>query len=206
MRLFCAQITEWPGHSEHGHPALWWTAQRHDPIHMDVEYRGSWIPGASDPVSGGFRDKSSNGMSCHLVLSSPETGLEQRDAHRLLSVSQACKHTLTICALELKWSTFQPFTEHYNFELVVLNICNNLVSGPCCFLPHIIERTWKDLQNDVKVLGTRVNLGEGKRRKWVITYRAYGQRKLTFSPSSSSILILSSPCPSNPATWIFAWV
>lgn len=134
MWLFCAQITDWRRHSEHGHPALRWTAQGHEPVHLDVERRGSWIPGASDPVSGGYRDKSCDGKSCHLVsLSSAGTRLEQRDAYRPLSASQACKHTLAICALELKWSTFPQFMEHYSFEMVVLNICNNIVSGPLVF-------------------------------------------------------------------------
>jgi hypothetical protein len=52
-------------------------------------------------------------------------------ASLIFSVSQACRYTLTICVTQLKWSTASLLKEEtYNFESVVLDICNNLVSGP----------------------------------------------------------------------------
>ncbi|XP_042832677.1 maestro heat-like repeat-containing protein family member 9 isoform X3 [Panthera tigris] len=45
-----------------------------------------------------------------------------------ISVVKACRHTLTICTSELDWSTSYLLKDkYYNFELVVLNICNNLL-------------------------------------------------------------------------------
>lgn len=47
---------------------------------------------------------------------------------------QACKHTLAICVSELCWPTEHLLLDRcYSFELVVLSICNNLVSGPLGF-------------------------------------------------------------------------
>lgn len=58
----------------------------------------------------------------------------RRGHHGPFSLSQACKYTLAICASELKWPTSCLFDDqNYSFELVVLNICNNLVSGPSEF-------------------------------------------------------------------------
>ncbi|XP_042530231.1 maestro heat-like repeat-containing protein family member 9 [Dipodomys spectabilis] len=45
-------------------------------------------------------------------------------------VVKACKYTLDICASQLKWSiSYLLKDENYNFELVVINICNNLVAS-----------------------------------------------------------------------------
>ncbi|XP_048212631.1 maestro heat-like repeat-containing protein family member 9 [Perognathus longimembris pacificus] len=45
-------------------------------------------------------------------------------------VVKACKYTLEICAGQLKWSTaYLLREENYNFELVVVNICNNLLTS-----------------------------------------------------------------------------
>ncbi|XP_021112767.1 maestro heat-like repeat-containing protein family member 9 isoform X2 [Heterocephalus glaber] len=50
--------------------------------------------------------------------------LEDRDTR----VVSACKHTLAICDSQLEWSISTLFKEeNYNFELVVLSICNNLL-------------------------------------------------------------------------------
>ncbi|EPY89566.1 hypothetical protein CB1_000094002 [Camelus ferus] len=70
-------------------------------------------------------------------------------------VVKACKHTLGICASELKWSTSYLFNEeYYSFELVVLNICNNLVSDPPGFTTvRVTERTLKAIQSDEKCDG-----------------------------------------------------
>ncbi|XP_004688175.1 PREDICTED: maestro heat-like repeat-containing protein family member 9 [Condylura cristata] len=45
-----------------------------------------------------------------------------------IKVVKACKFTLEICALELHWSTtYLLKQQNYNFEMVVLSICNNLL-------------------------------------------------------------------------------
>ncbi|XP_069865344.1 maestro heat-like repeat-containing protein family member 9 isoform X4 [Dipodomys merriami] len=45
-------------------------------------------------------------------------------------MDHACKYTLDICASQLKWSiSYLLKDENYNFELVVINICNNLVAS-----------------------------------------------------------------------------
>ncbi|ELK27768.1 hypothetical protein MDA_GLEAN10014781 [Myotis davidii] len=54
-------------------------------------------------------------------------------------VVMACKHTLAICALELKWSTFSQSMEHYNFEMVVLNICNNIFISHGSYITDLIS-------------------------------------------------------------------
>lgn len=67
------------------------------------------------------------------------------------SPSQACKHTLEICASELKWSTsYLLKDEYYNFELVVLNICNNLVSKSSGFSIISYGKNLKDIQRNEK--------------------------------------------------------
>uniref|UniRef100_A0A2K6FPF1 Maestro heat like repeat family member 9 n=1 Tax=Propithecus coquereli TaxID=379532 RepID=A0A2K6FPF1_PROCO len=44
-------------------------------------------------------------------------------------VVEACKHTLEICASQLKWPISYLFKDNnYSFELVVLSICNNLLT------------------------------------------------------------------------------
>uniref|UniRef100_A0A8D1NB38 Maestro heat like repeat family member 9 n=1 Tax=Sus scrofa TaxID=9823 RepID=A0A8D1NB38_PIG len=57
-------------------------------------------------------------------------------------VVKACKHTLEICASELKWSTsYLLKDEYYNFELVVLNICNNLLISHVNYITDLISDT-----------------------------------------------------------------
>lgn len=49
----------------------------------------------------------------------------------IFSLFQACRYTLSICVSQLKWSTLYLLQEeNYNFESVVLSICNNIVSRP----------------------------------------------------------------------------
>ena len=107
------------------------------------------------------------------------------DLYWPFSASQACKYTLKICASELKWSTLYFLKdEYYNFELVVLNICNNLVSVHSRFTTLRVTKTMlKDIQSDEKHNGHKVNL-EGLWRednKWTITARAWDQTKIKFS-------------------------
>ncbi|XP_054568130.1 maestro heat-like repeat-containing protein family member 9 [Eptesicus fuscus] len=54
-------------------------------------------------------------------------------------VVMACKHTLTICAFQLKWSTFPRSIEHYSFELVVLNICNNIFISHGSYITDLLS-------------------------------------------------------------------
>ncbi|KAI4563062.1 hypothetical protein MJT46_010671 [Ovis ammon polii x Ovis aries] len=57
-------------------------------------------------------------------------------------VVKACKYTLKICASELKWSTsYFLKDEYYNFELVVLNICNNLLISHQKYIRNLISET-----------------------------------------------------------------
>ncbi|XFF85698.1 hypothetical protein AB1E18_011917 [Capra hircus] len=57
-------------------------------------------------------------------------------------VVKACKYTLKICASELKWSTsYFLKDEYYNFELVVLNICNNLLISHQKYIRDLISET-----------------------------------------------------------------
>ncbi|XP_055274724.1 maestro heat-like repeat-containing protein family member 9 [Moschus berezovskii] len=57
-------------------------------------------------------------------------------------VVKACKYTLNICASELKWSTsYFLKDEYYNFELVVLNICNNLLISHQKYITDLISET-----------------------------------------------------------------
>nr|XP_008518106.1 PREDICTED: maestro heat-like repeat-containing protein family member 9 [Equus przewalskii] len=58
------------------------------------------------------------------------------------SVVKACKYTLEICALELNWSkSYLLKDEYYNFELVVLNICNNLLLSRGNYITDLISDT-----------------------------------------------------------------
>ncbi|XP_077636764.1 maestro heat-like repeat-containing protein family member 9, partial [Crocuta crocuta] len=58
------------------------------------------------------------------------------------SVVKACKHTLAICASELNWSTsYLLKDEYYNFELVVLNLCNNLLVSHENYITDLISDT-----------------------------------------------------------------
>uniref|UniRef100_UPI004038C190 maestro heat-like repeat-containing protein family member 9 n=1 Tax=Callospermophilus lateralis TaxID=76772 RepID=UPI004038C190 len=59
-----------------------------------------------------------------------------------IRVSKACKYTLRICASQLRWPT--PVflkDENYNFELVVLNICNQLVASHESYITDLISDT-----------------------------------------------------------------
>ncbi|XP_037360335.1 maestro heat-like repeat-containing protein family member 9 isoform X2 [Talpa occidentalis] len=58
-----------------------------------------------------------------------------------IKVVKACKFTLEICVSELHWSTAHLLKqEHYNFEVVVLSICNNLlISHRSCIVDLICD-------------------------------------------------------------------
>ncbi|XP_035135344.3 maestro heat-like repeat-containing protein family member 9 isoform X3 [Callithrix jacchus] len=57
-------------------------------------------------------------------------------------VANACKHTLKICTLQLKWSTsYLLKDENYSFEMVVLNICNNLIISHRNYIRDLISDT-----------------------------------------------------------------
>ncbi|XP_044905052.1 maestro heat-like repeat-containing protein family member 9 isoform X3 [Felis catus] len=59
-----------------------------------------------------------------------------------ISVVKACRHTLTICTSELNWSTSSLLKDkYYNFELVVLNICNNLLVSHENYITDLISDT-----------------------------------------------------------------
>ncbi|XP_042781918.1 maestro heat-like repeat-containing protein family member 9 isoform X1 [Panthera leo] len=59
-----------------------------------------------------------------------------------ISVVKACRHTLTICTSELDWSTSYLLKDkYYNFELVVLNICNNLLVSHENYITDLISDT-----------------------------------------------------------------
>uniref|UniRef100_A0A8C9PNJ9 Maestro heat like repeat family member 9 n=1 Tax=Spermophilus dauricus TaxID=99837 RepID=A0A8C9PNJ9_SPEDA len=59
-----------------------------------------------------------------------------------IRVSKACKYALRICASQLRWPT--PVflkDENYNFELVVLNICNHLAASHESYITDLISDT-----------------------------------------------------------------
>nr|XP_040133702.1 maestro heat-like repeat-containing protein family member 9 isoform X2 [Ictidomys tridecemlineatus] len=59
-----------------------------------------------------------------------------------IRVSKACKYALRICASQLRWPT--PVflkDENYNFELVVLNICNHLAASHESHITDLISDT-----------------------------------------------------------------
>uniref|UniRef100_A0A8C5L273 Maestro heat-like repeat family member 9 n=2 Tax=Jaculus jaculus TaxID=51337 RepID=A0A8C5L273_JACJA len=57
-------------------------------------------------------------------------------------VVQACRYTLEICDLELKWSISHLLKDgNYSFELVVLNICNNLLTHHETIITDLISDT-----------------------------------------------------------------
>ncbi|XP_038398495.1 maestro heat-like repeat-containing protein family member 9 isoform X5 [Canis lupus familiaris] len=59
-----------------------------------------------------------------------------------IRVAKACKYTLKICASELNWSTSYLLKDkHHNFELVVLNICNNLLISHESYITNLISDT-----------------------------------------------------------------
>ncbi|XP_072589836.1 maestro heat-like repeat-containing protein family member 9 [Vulpes vulpes] len=59
-----------------------------------------------------------------------------------IRVAKACKYTLKICASELNWSTLYLLKDkHCYFELVVLNICNNLLISHESYITNLISDT-----------------------------------------------------------------
>ncbi|XP_026303737.2 maestro heat-like repeat-containing protein family member 9 [Piliocolobus tephrosceles] len=57
-------------------------------------------------------------------------------------VAKACKYTLKICTSQLKWSTSHLLKdENYSFEMVVLNICNNLIISHRNYITDLISNT-----------------------------------------------------------------
>lgn len=57
-------------------------------------------------------------------------------------IVNACRYTLTICVSQLKWSTsYLLQEENYNFESVVLSICNNLLSSYENYITDLIYDT-----------------------------------------------------------------
>ncbi|XP_005622592.1 maestro heat-like repeat-containing protein family member 9 isoform X2 [Canis lupus familiaris] len=59
-----------------------------------------------------------------------------------IRVAKACKYTLKICASELNWSTSYLLKDkHHNFELVVLNICKNLLISHESYITNLISDT-----------------------------------------------------------------
>ncbi|CAK7309629.1 Maestro heat-like repeat-containing protein family member 9 [Vulpes lagopus] len=59
-----------------------------------------------------------------------------------IRVAKACKYTLKICASELHWSTLYLLKDkHCYFELVVLNICNNLLISHESYITNLISDT-----------------------------------------------------------------
>lgn len=96
-------------------------------------------------------------------------------------LSQACKYTLAICVSELKWSpTFLLNDQCYNFEQVVLNFCNNLVSGPSVFSTKELQKEYERISKVMKCGGEMGDPGGvwRKHNKWVVIARAWEQRKM----------------------------
>ncbi|XP_051004294.1 maestro heat-like repeat-containing protein family member 9 [Acomys russatus] len=64
--------------------------------------------------------------------------LESKEAR----IVNACRYTLTICVTQLQWPTaYLLKEENYNFESVVLNICNNLLSSYENYITNLISDT-----------------------------------------------------------------
>ncbi|XP_054967662.2 maestro heat-like repeat-containing protein family member 9 isoform X2 [Pan paniscus] len=61
-------------------------------------------------------------------------------------VAEACKYTLKICTSQLKWSTSRLLKdENYSFEMVVLNICNNLITSHRNYITDLTSDTLRFL-------------------------------------------------------------
>ncbi|NP_001157101.1 maestro heat-like repeat-containing protein family member 9 isoform 1 [Homo sapiens] len=61
-------------------------------------------------------------------------------------VAEACKYTLKICTSQLKWSTSRLLKdENYSFEMVVLNICNNLIISHRNYITDLTSDTLRFL-------------------------------------------------------------
>uniref|UniRef100_A0A8C9B0R8 Maestro heat like repeat family member 9 n=1 Tax=Prolemur simus TaxID=1328070 RepID=A0A8C9B0R8_PROSS len=59
-----------------------------------------------------------------------------------IRVVEACKHTLKICISQLKWSmSYSLERKTYSFELVVLSICNNLLTTHRNYIKDLISDT-----------------------------------------------------------------
>ncbi|XP_077934789.1 maestro heat-like repeat-containing protein family member 9 [Halichoerus grypus] len=59
-----------------------------------------------------------------------------------IRVVQACKYTLAICVSKLNWPTsYLLKDEFYSFEVVVLNICNNLLTSHENYITDLISDT-----------------------------------------------------------------
>ncbi|XP_057625112.1 maestro heat-like repeat-containing protein family member 9 [Chionomys nivalis] len=57
-------------------------------------------------------------------------------------IANACRYTLTICVSQLKWPTsYLLQEENYNFESVVLSICNNLLPSYESYITDLISDT-----------------------------------------------------------------
>nr|XP_048277308.1 maestro heat-like repeat-containing protein family member 9 isoform X1 [Myodes glareolus] len=57
-------------------------------------------------------------------------------------IANACRYTLSICVSQLKWSTsYLLQEENYNFESVVLSICNNIISSYESYITDLISDT-----------------------------------------------------------------
>ncbi|XP_053515327.1 maestro heat-like repeat-containing protein family member 9 [Artibeus jamaicensis] len=63
-------------------------------------------------------------------------------------VTTACKHTLAICASELRWSASRLLLDQcYSFELVVLSICNNLFTSHGSYTVELLSDALRFLRN-----------------------------------------------------------
>ncbi|XP_036891185.1 maestro heat-like repeat-containing protein family member 9 [Sturnira hondurensis] len=63
-------------------------------------------------------------------------------------VTTACKHTLAICASELRWSVSHLLLDRcYSFELVVLSICNNLFISHGSYIVELLSDALRFLRN-----------------------------------------------------------
>ncbi|XP_008767929.1 maestro heat-like repeat-containing protein family member 9 isoform X2 [Rattus norvegicus] len=82
-----------------------------------------------------------NWMLHHIVLGSLVPlilFLESKETR----IVNACRYTLTICTTQLKWSTAHLLKEEtYNFESVVLDVCNNLLSSYEGYITDLISDT-----------------------------------------------------------------
>ncbi|XP_040594826.1 maestro heat-like repeat-containing protein family member 9 isoform X1 [Mesocricetus auratus] len=59
-----------------------------------------------------------------------------------LRIMKACRYTLTMCFSQLKWSTAYLLQEdNYDFESLVLSICNNLISSYESYIIDLISDT-----------------------------------------------------------------
>ncbi|XP_031243203.1 maestro heat-like repeat-containing protein family member 9 isoform X2 [Mastomys coucha] len=82
-----------------------------------------------------------NWMLQHIVLGSlvPLILFLESKERRIVN---ACRYTLTICVTQLKWSTAYLLREEiYNFESVVLDVCNNLLSSYESYITDLISDT-----------------------------------------------------------------